>query len=70
MGGWVGSRASLNDMEKRKFLTLLGLELQPLGHPACSQLLYRLRHPGSHFLPQAVDEIKSCPSSLSNIQFE
>jgi hypothetical protein len=26
-GGWVGPRASLDDMEKRKFLTLQGLEL-------------------------------------------
>jgi hypothetical protein len=25
--GWVGPRAGLNDMEKRKFLTLLGLKL-------------------------------------------
>jgi hypothetical protein len=33
--GWVGSRASLDDVEKVKFLTLLGL--QPLGHPASSQ---------------------------------
>jgi hypothetical protein len=35
----VGPRASLDAAEKRKFLTLLGLELQPLGHPARSQLL-------------------------------
>jgi hypothetical protein len=27
IGGWVGPRASLDDMEKRKFLTLPGLEL-------------------------------------------
>jgi hypothetical protein len=35
-GGWVDPRAGLDDMEKRKFLTLPGLELQPLGHPAHS----------------------------------
>jgi hypothetical protein len=29
-------------MEKWKFLTLLGLELRPLGHPGRSQSLYRL----------------------------
>jgi hypothetical protein len=29
-GGWVGSRAGLDDVEKRKFLILLGLELRPL----------------------------------------
>jgi hypothetical protein len=40
IGGWVGLKASLDDMEKRKFLTLPGLELRSLSHPACSQLLY------------------------------
>jgi hypothetical protein len=34
-------------VEKRKFLTLPGLKLRPLGHPACSQSLYRLSYPGS-----------------------
>jgi hypothetical protein len=43
----VGSRAGLDDLEKRKFFTLLRLELRPLGPPAGSQSLYRLRYPGS-----------------------
>jgi hypothetical protein len=30
----------------RKFLTLLGLDLRPLGRPARSQSLYRLSYPG------------------------
>jgi hypothetical protein len=47
MGGWVGLRAGLDDMEKRKFFTLTGLELRPLGRSARSQSLYRLRYPGS-----------------------
>jgi hypothetical protein len=47
IGGWVNPRASLDDVEKRKFLILLGLELRPLGCPARSQSLYRLRYPGS-----------------------
>jgi hypothetical protein len=29
IGGWVDPRAGLNDMEKRKFLTLLELKLNP-----------------------------------------
>jgi hypothetical protein len=37
IGGWVGPIAGLDDMEKRKFLTLPGLELRPLGRPARSQ---------------------------------
>jgi hypothetical protein len=51
IGGWVGPRAGvdrLDDVEKRKFLTLPGLELLPHGHPARRQSLYRLRYPGSH----------------------
>jgi hypothetical protein len=35
-------RAGLDDVEKRKFLTLPGLELQPLSRRARSQSLYRL----------------------------
>jgi hypothetical protein len=37
IGGWVGPRAGMDDVENRKFLTLPGLELRPLGHPARSQ---------------------------------
>jgi hypothetical protein len=36
IGGWADLRAGLDDLEKRKFLTLPGLELRPLGRPACS----------------------------------
>jgi hypothetical protein len=50
IGGWVGPRAGLGDVEKRKFLTLPGLELRPLSRSAHSQSLYRLRYLGSHFL--------------------
>jgi hypothetical protein len=42
----MGPRAGLDDLEKRKFLTLPGLELRPLGRPARSQSLYRLRYLG------------------------
>jgi hypothetical protein len=44
----MGPRAGLDDVEKRKFVTLLGLELRPLCHPAPSQSLYRLRYPDSY----------------------
>jgi hypothetical protein len=40
IGGWMDPRAGLDDMEKRKILTLSGLELRPLGRPAPSQMLY------------------------------
>jgi hypothetical protein len=30
IGGWVDPRAGLDDVEKRKFLTLLGLNFDPL----------------------------------------
>jgi hypothetical protein len=44
---WVDLRAGLYDVEKRKSLILPGLELRPLGRPAPSQSLYRLRYSGS-----------------------
>jgi hypothetical protein len=43
IGGWVDlPRAGLDTAKKRKFLTLPGLELRPLGRPARSQSLSRL----------------------------
>jgi hypothetical protein len=47
IGGWVNPRAGLDDVDKRKFLTIPGLELLSLGRPARSQSLYRLRYPSS-----------------------
>jgi hypothetical protein len=47
IGGWMGPRTGLDDLEKRKFLPTPGLELRPLGRPARSQSLYRLSYPGS-----------------------
>jgi hypothetical protein len=43
----VGPRAAVDEVEKRKFLTLPRLELRPLGRPACNQSLCRLRYPGN-----------------------
>jgi hypothetical protein len=40
----VDLRAGLDDVEKRKFLTLPVLELQPVSPPARSQSLYRLSY--------------------------
>jgi hypothetical protein len=47
IGGWVDPIVGLNDVEKRKLLTLPRLELRPLVRSVRSQSLYRLRHPGS-----------------------
>jgi hypothetical protein len=47
IGGWVGPRASLDDVEKSKLLTQRGLELRPQRRPVRSQSLYRLSYPGS-----------------------
>jgi hypothetical protein len=41
-GGWVDSRTGLDDANKRKILTLPGLELRSLRRLARSQSLYRL----------------------------
>jgi hypothetical protein len=37
IGGWMDPRTSLDDVEKKKILTLPGLKLWSLGRPACSQ---------------------------------
>jgi hypothetical protein len=47
IGGCMGPRADLVYVEKRKFLTLPGLELRPLCRSASSQSLYRLSYSGS-----------------------
>jgi hypothetical protein len=36
IGSWVDPRTGLEDVEKRKFLSLTGLELRPLGRRARS----------------------------------
>jgi hypothetical protein len=43
----VGPRADLDDVERRKFLTLAGLEVQTPSRPVRSQSLYRQSYPGS-----------------------
>jgi hypothetical protein len=55
----VGPIAGLDDVEKRKFLTLPGLELRPLHCPARSQSLYRLRYPSSKDNHIHVSDIKN-----------
>jgi hypothetical protein len=44
---WMGPIVGLDVVEERKLLALQGLEPIPLGSPARSQSLYRLRYPGS-----------------------
>jgi hypothetical protein len=39
IGGWVDPRDGLDNVDKRKFLTLPGVELRPLGRTARSQSL-------------------------------
>jgi hypothetical protein len=39
----MGPTTDLDDVQKRKLLTVARLEIQPLCCPACSQSLYRLR---------------------------
>jgi hypothetical protein len=54
----VGPRAGLDDVETRKFLTLPGLELRPVGRPTRSSSLYRLRYPGSQFIDLQMKNVK------------
>jgi hypothetical protein len=43
----LGGPQGLDDMEKRKLLTLPGPELRPLGSPSRSQSLYQLSYRGT-----------------------
>jgi hypothetical protein len=44
IGGWVDPRTDLEDVKRRKYLATPRHELGPLGRPARSQSLYRLRY--------------------------
>jgi hypothetical protein len=45
--GWVGPRTGLDDVEKRKFLNLLGLELRPIAHSSITIPDVRTSNPTS-----------------------
>jgi hypothetical protein len=62
----VGPTAGLNDVENRQFLTLPALEFRPLGRPARSQLLYRLRYPGgfAYLMPSWSLDVSLHPKAL------
>jgi hypothetical protein len=54
----VDPRAGLDDVEKRKFLTLPGLELRPLGRPAVAS-----RYTDCAILAPAIHKTgRGCPS--------
>jgi hypothetical protein len=44
----VGPRAGVENVEKRNFFTLPGIELRSLGRPPLSRSLYGIRYPGSN----------------------
>jgi hypothetical protein len=60
----VDPRAGLDDVEKRKFVTLPVLELRSLGRPARSQLLYRLRYRGSMQYRKRLNKLHSSGRNL------
>jgi hypothetical protein len=62
----VGPRAGLDHVEKRKFWTLTGLELRPLGRQARGQSLYRLRYPGSRTTQNYIPEDRTVQRNVSS----
>jgi hypothetical protein len=46
----MGPRTGVVDMEKKKILSLPGLELRLFSRPACSQSLYRPGYPALNSL--------------------
>jgi hypothetical protein len=65
----VGPRAGLDHAEKRKFLPLPGLELQPLRRPARSQSLNRLCSPGSYIFGRYESKLNFSSSISCNTKF-
>jgi hypothetical protein len=69
----VGPRTGLDDVERRKILPVLGLELPPLSRPAHSQLPYRLSYPGSltfdHVIFFYVKHDGECMKSVFTVWF-
>jgi hypothetical protein len=71
IGGLVDPRASLDDVEKRKLLTLPWLELRPLGRPARNQTLHRVCYVGSQLLgADGYFQLDGAASHTSNQTFE
>jgi hypothetical protein len=59
IGGWVNPRAGLEDVVKTTILRPAGLELRPLGRPARSQSLCRLRYSGSYLYLITIENKRS-----------
>jgi hypothetical protein len=54
----VYPRTGLDDVEKRKFLTLPGLEIRPLGRPVRNPSLNRLSYPNSSHKLSLIENCK------------
>jgi hypothetical protein len=63
IGGWLGPRTGLDDVERRKILSLPGLEFRPLGRPAHSQSLYQWLSNG------AGQEVARCAANIMKLYF-
>jgi hypothetical protein len=70
IGGWVDSRAGLDNIEKWKLLTLPELEPRPLSRPARSQSPYRLRYPCSRQLCIRQDYVTMAYTGLNMLWTE
>jgi hypothetical protein len=68
IGSWMEPRASLDDVKKRRFLTLPGLELRPLGRAARSQSQYRLSYPAPDHREWWMKNAVICNLTLSMVQ--
>jgi hypothetical protein len=71
IGGSVGPRTGLDDVERRKVFPLPGLELRTTGRPARSQWLYWLRYYTStkFEVGQLSNYSKKATSWTSGVQF-
>jgi hypothetical protein len=63
IGGWVDPRTDLDDMDRRRFLLLLGFKLRPFDPPVYSQSLYRLSHLFPKYHAEKETEVVGCMCS-------
>jgi hypothetical protein len=60
IGGWVDPRADLDNLDKRKFFTLPGLELRPLSRPFNIFMATKMnKKAGMHFRCMSLERLHS-----------
>jgi hypothetical protein len=70
IGGWVDPRVGVDDVEKRKFLTLPALELRPIWRSASRYTDYAMPAPSCMDLLRKIKKDLRIASALATIRTE